>query len=158
MKTNPKLDLVFERTTTLTDKQIWNAWTDPNTLKKWFCPKPWKVTNCRIDLRAGGEFYTLMKGPNDEIMPNNGCYLDVIKYKKLVWTNMLSENYRPTTKSNMGFSFVITLHLSKAQKGTLYKAIVMHANAEDRKQHETMGFQEGWGAAFDQLEKLMKTI
>jgi uncharacterized protein YndB with AHSA1/START domain len=156
LKIDTKLDLVFERTTTLTIDQIWKAWTNSNTLKKWFCPKPWKVTNCRIDLRAGGEFYTFMKGPNGEKMPNNSSYLEVIKNKKLVWTNLLSENYRPTKKSNMGFSFVITLLLSKTKKGTLYKAIVMHANAEERNKHKSMGFQDGWGKAFQQLEELMK--
>lgn len=47
---NPKLDLVFEQTTSLPVEKLWQAWTDPKTLMKWFCPKPWKVIDCRIDL------------------------------------------------------------------------------------------------------------
>ncbi len=33
----------------------------------------------------------------------------------------------------------------------------MHQNAEDRTQHDAMGFVTGWGAAFDQLVALIKS-
>lgn len=154
MKVDPKLDLVFERTTTLSPEQLWKAWTDPQTLMLWFCPKPWKVTECRIDLHPGGEFYALMQGPEGEKMPNNGCYLEVIENKKLVWTNLFTENYRPTPVLKMGFGFVITVLLTKTNQGTHYQAIVAHSDENGRKQHEQMGFQEGWGMAFEQLKQL----
>jgi len=155
-KLNPKLDLVFERTTTIPAEKIWKGWTDPQTLMKWFCPRPWKVTDCRIHLQPGGEFYTVMEGPNGEKMANHGCYLEVVKNKKLVWTGMLTEGYRPAPSNPLGFSFVATVLLSSKDKGTSYKAIVAHADEEGRKKHEQMGFQEGWGKAFDQLVELMK--
>jgi uncharacterized protein YndB with AHSA1/START domain len=34
----------------------------------------------------------------------------------------------------------------------------MHWNAETLKEHEAMGFHEGWGKAADQLEELAKTL
>lgn len=155
-KMDPKLDLVFERLSNLSPEQIWKGWTDPETLMKWFCPRPWKVTDCRIELHAGGEFYTLMEGPAGEKMPNNGCYLEVIENKKLVWTNLMTKNFRPISSSNLGFPFVATITLTKSEKGTLYRAVVRHGNEEARNQHEKMGFKEGWGIALDQLTELMK--
>ena len=153
---DPKLDLVFERQTSLSIEQIWKGWTDPTTLKQWFCPRPWKVTDCRIDLRAGGEFYTLMEGPNGEKMPNHGVYLEVVPNQKLVWTNLLSKDWRPMPTDPMGFGFVGIISLSKTADGTLYQAHVKHSNEEHRQKHEKMGFQEGWGAAFNQLVELTK--
>ena len=153
---NPKLDLVFERTVAIPVEQIWKAWTQPDTLMKWFCPKPWKVTDCRIDLKPGGEFYTLMEGPNGEKMPNDGCYLEVIPNQKIVWTGMMTKGFRPAAPDHLGFPFVATIMMSKSDKGTLYKAIVAHADEEGRKKHEQMGFKEGWGKAFDQLVELTK--
>ena len=153
---NPKLDLVFERTVAISVEQIWKAWTQPDTLMKWFCPKPWKVTDCRIDLKPGGEFYTVMEGPNGEKMPNDGCYLEVIPNQKIVWTGMMTKGFRPAAPNHLGFSFVATIMMSKSDKGTLYKAIVAHADEEGRKKHEQMGFQEGWGKALDQLVELTK--
>ena len=157
LKIDPKLDLVFERTTLLSIEKIWKGWTHPETLMKWFCPKPWKVTDCRIVLRPGGEFFTLMEGPGGEKMPNNGCYLEVIENKKLIFTNIMTQEYRPMPSSSLGFPFVATILLSKTDKGTLYQALVKHSDEEGRKQHEQMGFQEGWGKAFAQLEELMKS-
>ena len=42
--------------------------------------------------------------------------------------------------------------------GTRYTARVLHADAAGRKQHEEMGFFEGWGACIDQLESLAKEL
>ena len=150
-QTNPKLDLVFERLTSLSAEQIWQGWTDPHTLMKWFCPKPWRVTDCRIDLTPGGEFYSVMEGPDGGKSVNQGCYLEVVEYKKLVWTGMMSKGFRPNPVPPNGFHFVATIHLTSGANGTLYKAVVAHPDEASRVQHEQMGFQEGWSKAFEQL-------
>lgn len=152
---DPRLDLAFERKSKLSIESIWKGWTDPETLMKWFCPRPWKVTECRIDPRPGGEFYTLMKGPQGESMPGHGCFLEVVPLQKLVWTNSLSAGFRPAIVDAMGFAFTGTILLSKSEGVTLYRAVVKHANMEGQKQHAAMGFQEGWGMAFQQLEELV---
>ena len=41
---------------------------------------------------------------------------------------------------------------------TRYIARAMHWNAETLKEHEAMGFHEGWGRAADQLEALAKSL
>lgn len=151
----PKLDLIFERTTSLSIEKIWKGWTHPETLMKWFCPKPWMVKECRIELKPGGEFFTLMVGPEGQQSPNDGCFLEVIENKKLVCTNMMTKEYRPVLTSHLGFPYVITILLSKTHKGTLYQATVKHSDEEARMKHEQMGFQEGWGIAFNQLVELM---
>lgn len=146
-----KHDLVFERQTNLPVEQLWKAWTDPQILMKWFCPKPWRVTDCRIDLYAGGEFYTVMEGPNGEKVPGSGCYLEVIPGKKLVWTNMMGPGFQPVQLDPQDFGFVATIHFSPS-----YKAVVSHSDEAGLKKHQQMGFQEGWDAAFDQLVELLK--
>ena len=151
---NPELDLNFERTSRLTPEQIWQGWTDPKTLMKWFCPRPWKVSDCRINLSIGGEFFTVMEGPGGEKMNNHGCYLDVVQKKKLVWTNLMSAGLRPKLIASADFGFVATISMAKTDQGTLYQATVAHTDAESRMKHEQMGFQEGWGMAFQQLEEL----
>jgi len=160
MSIHATLDLVFERITSLAPSQLWEAWTDPKTLPKWFCPRPWKVTDCRIDLRPGGEFFTIMEGPDGERVENHGCCLEVVPGERLVWTNLLAKGYRPVVDDKMSFPFVVTLTLSQSGEAggskTLYRAVVAHANEEGRKKHEQMGFQEGWGIAFRQLEEMYR--
>jgi len=42
--------------------------------------------------------------------------------------------------------------------GTIYQARAMHAHAETMRQHEEMGFHDGWGTAATQLEEFCKTM
>ncbi len=46
MKFNPELDLKLERVIDLPVEIIWKAWTNPEIIKKWFCPRPWTVIEC----------------------------------------------------------------------------------------------------------------
>ena len=39
-----------------------------------------------------------------------------------------------------------------------YRAIAVHRTEEGRKQHEEMGFHEGWGQALDQLVDYAKKM
>ncbi len=41
-------------------------------------------------------------------------------------------------------------------KGTKYTAIVLHANQENRKRHEDMGFHEGWSTCLDRRVAMIK--
>jgi uncharacterized protein YndB with AHSA1/START domain len=38
---NPELDLVLERVVPVAADKVWRAWTEPQHLEKWFCPRPW---------------------------------------------------------------------------------------------------------------------
>ena len=86
MQTAPdrERDLVLERVVDVPRHLIWNAWTNPEQLKVWFCPKPWGVSDCEIDLRPGGVFQTIMVSPEGEGFPNVGCYLEIVRGKRLV--------------------------------------------------------------------------
>jgi hypothetical protein len=88
-QSNPQLDLRFTRIVDVPKDLIWRAWTEPELLKPWFCPLPWKTVDCEIDLRPGGIFRTTMQSPEGKEFPNTGCYLEVTPDKKLVWTNAL---------------------------------------------------------------------
>lgn len=163
VKFNPSLDLLLERVVDLSPALIWQAWTDPEHLKKWFAPKPWETIDCEIDLRPGGMFRTVMRSPEGEEFPGVGCYLEIIPQQKLIWTNLLEPGYRPAAPVTGGkecdaLLFTGVISIEAHGTGTKYTALVMHITEQDRKKHEDMGFHEGWGAALDQLVAHMKTI
>jgi uncharacterized protein YndB with AHSA1/START domain len=159
---DPKLDLVFERTVDVPRELVWKAWTMPQHLKKWFTPSPWQTVECEIDLRPGGIFRTVMRSPEGQDHPNLGCYLEIVPNEKLVWTNILLPGYRPAVVAagcpGETFGFVAVISLQPHGAGTRYTALVLHADEDGRRRHEQMGFQDGWGKAFDQLVALAKTM
>ena len=161
---NPKLDLSFERVVDVPRELIWRAWTEPQLITQWFTPVPWQTVACEIDLRPGGLFSTLMRSPEGQDFPNIGCYLEVIKNEKLVWTNALLPGFRPVVvakdamESSVDFPFTAMIQLQAQGSGTKYTATVIHGDEATRQKHADMGFQEGWGIALDQLLALVKRL
>ena len=145
---DPKLDLVLERHAAFAPELIWKAWTKPEHVAKWFAPRPWTTAECQIDLRPGGQFRFVMRSPEGQLYPNVGCYLEVIPNERLVWTDALLPGYRPSLEPF--FTAIVTL-APDGKGGTNYTAIALHRDEENRKKHEAMGFQEGWGQVYEQL-------
>ncbi len=151
-KFDPKLDLSFERTVHLTPEQLFKGWTDSEILKKWFCPRPWFVSECEIDLQPGGAFNNVMNSPEGQKFSNFGSYLEVVKNQKIVWSNSLTAGYRPNSMdSSVSFLFTAIVTFEPVAEGTKYRAVVMHRSEEDCKKHAAMGFEDGWGIALQQL-------
>lgn len=150
---DPELDLVLERVVDVRPELVWRAWTEPEHLKRWFTPAPWTTIDCTIDLRPGGQFSTTMQSPEGKTLePSNGCYLEVVKERRLVWTDALGPGYRPSP--NAFFTAIILLEPQGT--GTRYTAIAMHVDQASREKHEAMGFHDGWSSALDQLVALTK--
>jgi uncharacterized protein YndB with AHSA1/START domain len=134
---------------------VWRCWTDTDLVRQWFCPKPWGVERAEFDLKPGGRSLVIMTGPNGERVENPGCWLDVVPMTRLVFTDAFTAGFVPTAKPFMvGF-----VELADADGGgTRHVSGARHWTDEDRKQHEAMGFYEGWNKATDQLEALATSL
>lgn len=158
---DPKLDLILEKHTDVKPELVWKAWTDPKILMQWFCPRPWKVVECEMDLTPGGKFSTTMQSPEGDKYPNTGCFLEIESGRQLVWTSALQTGYRPSPESKdpTGFPMTAAVQIEPDGKGgTKYTAIAIHRDEASRRQHEQMGFQEGWGVAFDQMVEVARKL
>jgi uncharacterized protein YndB with AHSA1/START domain len=128
----------------------------------WFCPKPWSVSACEIDLRPGGIFATTMRSQEGEAFPNVGTWLEVVPGTRLVWTDALAPGWRPSPRGFLttdgGFYVTASITLESVGTQTRYVAHVMHATAAARDQHAAMGFHVGWGTALDQLVAYVRTL
>ena len=151
---DPRLDLMLERVVDVPPRLVWRAWTEPEHLKQWFTPKPWQTVEAEIDLRPGGIFRTVMRGPEGEEHAGSGCYLEVVPQERLVWTDALLPGYRPAESP----FFTCVLELESVGEGTRYRATALHRDPESRQKHEEMGFYQGWGTALDQLVELAKEM
>lgn len=149
---DPNLDLVLERVVDVRPELVWQAWTQPERVKRWFTPRPWTTVDCEIDLRPGGVFRTVMRSPEGEEHNSIGCYLEIVDQRRLVWTDALMPGYRPAEQAFM----TAMIQLEPEGIGTRYTAIAMHRDPTGRKRHEDMGFHLGWATALDQLVALIK--
>jgi uncharacterized protein YndB with AHSA1/START domain len=142
--------LVLTRLIDAPAEVLYRAWTEPDLLKQWFAPRPYSTPVAELDVRPGGSNLIVMRSPDGQDMPNRGVYLDVVKNKKLVFTDAFTSAWVPSQKPFM------TVEITFEDEGgkTRYTAKVHHWTVADRDQHEQMGFQTGWGICADQLAEL----
>ena len=156
-------DLILERTLDAPLERVWEAYTNPEHMKRWFAPKPFELTEIDLDLRPGGVFRIRMVGPDgfDTGHGVPGCVLEVIEREKLVWTNALGPGFRPSELGEGCEAFAMTAVITFADAGdgkTAYKAVALHKDAADRETHKNMGFQDGWGTVAGQLEQFARAL
>lgn len=149
MNLDPDLDLNLGRIIKAPRQAVWDAWTDPSTLAKWWIPAP---TRCRIDqldVVPGGAFVTSMSDDDLEYVPHlDACFLTVDDGERLVFTTAIDSRWRPTTaEPAMTAEIVLRDH----PDGTDYQVIVRHRDPASRDHHQDLGFFDGWGTVTEQL-------
>lgn len=156
MAASSDFELVITRRLRAPRALVWQAWSDPNHLKEWWCPKPWTTEVLGFDLVAGGTFHTLMTGPDGDTSDNPGSFLDIVPGSRIVWTSMLVAGWRPAVDPWMPMTAFITME--DAGHDTQYVARVLHRDKAGRDQHEQMGFFDGWGTCITQLEEFTASL
>ena len=151
---NPSLDLVIERNVDVPCELVWDVWTKAEHLRNWFVPRPWTIADCEIDLRPGGTFRFMMRGPEGQEEGSSGCFLEVTPGSRLIWTDALLTGYRPAPEPFI--TAVITMQPDG--QGTRYTALAMHRDEATRKKHEEMGFYDGWGTVTDQMVDYIRSM
>ncbi|MDE0114870.1 MAG: VOC family protein [Albidovulum sp.] len=154
-RSSPEFVLEIERLIDAPVKNVWRCWTEGKLLEQWFCPKPWYVTDARVDLRPGGEFAATMNGPNGEKFNNNGVYLEIEPQKRLVSTDAFLRGWIPGERA---FMVAESLFEETANRKTRFTFRALHWNEEALEEHCQMGFHEGWGKVVDQLEESAKSL
>lgn len=135
---------------------VWRCWSEPDLLKQWYCPKPWFVSEVVMDLRPGGVANTTFNGPNGEVHPNQGQYLEVVPGERLVFTDAYVGDWVPGDSAPFMTGYVILS--DHPEGGTQMEWGARHWTDESLEQHRAMGFEAGWNAAADQLDALAASL
>ncbi|MET1051114.1 MAG: SRPBCC family protein [Mycetocola sp.] len=149
-----ELDLTVSRIIKAPRAVVWNAWTDPESFQQWWVPAPEICRVQEMDLRPGGSFRTEISQGARKFGPHiTGCFLAVDELERIVFTDALITDWRPSETSFV--TAVITM--KDHPEGTEYTATAMHRNVTDRDQHEKLGFHDGWGTVTRQLAELVES-
>ena len=147
-------ELVLARWIDAPPAAVWRAWTEPALVEQWFCPRPWRVTDLKQDIRPGGASFMIMRGPDGEEMPIYGVFLEVVPGRRIIFTDAFTSAWVPAEKAFMTAS----VEMEPEAGGTRYIARAGHWNVADREKHEQMGFHQGWGIATEQLEQVARGL
>ena len=73
---------------------VWEAWTDPEHVKRWWGPKDYTSPACKIDLRVGGKYLFTMRAPEDQggqDLYTAGVYKQIVPKQLLEFTQCISD-------------------------------------------------------------------
>jgi uncharacterized protein YndB with AHSA1/START domain len=92
-------ELVVTRTFNGPARIMFEAWTKPEVLKRWWAPKSTGVSllSCEADARVGGSYRFVFGQDASKSMAFFGRYVEVTPYSRLVWTNDESGDGAVTT-------------------------------------------------------------
>lgn len=145
--TQAPFELSIERYIDAPPETVFKVWTE--RLEEWWAPKPWTTRIIQQDLRPGGRSAMIMTGPDGATSPMEGVVLEVVPNERIVLTNAFTVGWIPQKPFMVGF-FTFTPEGS----GTRYRAGARHWDEATQKQHEAMGFQQGWETVAGQLAAL----
>ena len=83
-------ELVVTRTFNGPAHIVFDAWTKPELLKRWWAPKSFGISfvSCEADVRTGGTYrFVFSHASSEQPMAFFGRYMEVIPNSRLVWTN-----------------------------------------------------------------------
>jgi uncharacterized protein YndB with AHSA1/START domain len=141
-------ELTVTRLIDASPETVYRVWTERTA--EWWAPRPYTTPVVDIDLRPGGRCRMLMRAPDGTDLPDEeGVFLEIVPNRKIVFSNVFRPGWIPQDPF-----MVVVVTFDPEGTGTRYTARVRHWNEETLKQHEAMGFHQGWGAVAEQLAEL----
>jgi uncharacterized protein YndB with AHSA1/START domain len=127
---------------------VFQAWTDPERLKRWWGPKGFSNPVCEIDSRPGGAIRIHMRGPDGTIYPMTGVFQEIVEPERIVFTSAaldekgdpLFEVLNTVTFAEHGGKTKLTLH-ARVTKTTAKAARYL------------AGMEQGWNQYLDRLDE-----
>jgi len=156
--------LVIRRVFDAPRELVWETWTNPEKVKKWWGPKMFTAPAASMDFRVGGTYLFCMRsdeGPEawQKGVWSTGTYKEILPMEKIVSTDSFADengNIVSATYYGMNADFPREMLVTVALKDydtNKTKLVLMHEGipgGEDRK-----GAIQGWNESFDKLEQAL---
>jgi uncharacterized protein YndB with AHSA1/START domain len=143
-------ELVVTRVFDSPARIVFEAWTTPELLMRWWAPKSFGITflSCDADVRPGGTYKFVFAHPESgQPMAFVGRYIEVEPHARLVWTNEESDDGAVTTVTfeERDGKTHLTLRDLYPSKQALDEALAS-------------GSVSAYPEQFDELDALLKTL
>ena len=140
-------EIVLTRVFDAPRRLVFDAFTRPELLRRWFGPRGWSLSVCEVDLRLGGAFRFVLRGPGGADLGMRGVYREIVPPERSVHTESFDDY--------PGESVVTALWVEEGDKTTL-TATVLYASQEVRDAVIKSGMEHGAGESYDKLAELLE--
>jgi uncharacterized protein YndB with AHSA1/START domain len=134
----------IERTFAASAEAVFDAWTSPEVMRRWFHPGPaWETPVAEVDLRVGGRVRIMMRRPDGSAAEARGEYRVIDRPRRLVMAWTFDDD--PANQQLLDLSF------SETGGSTTVHLVNRDISTDERRR----GQEEGWRGCLDQLERLL---
>lgn len=140
--------------------RVFEAWTQPEQVKRWWGPKDFTAPFCSIELRPGGGFFACMRSPENANFWSIGRYREVVAPERLVFTDSFADehgNLVAASHYGMGDDWpqetLVTVTL--AEKAGKTRLTLLHAGIPARMRGQC---EEGWNQSLDKFAEVVGSV
>lgn len=131
-------------------EKVFQAWTDPDILVKWFGPKGVATDSAQIDLKIGGEYHFTLKLPDGKIVDHHGEYREIDPPNKLVFTGIL-DGQGCAGSEGVFAETLVTVEFQDLGGAT--RLVLTHDFLPTEDSRDSHSF--GWNGSFDCLAEVL---
>ena len=132
---------------------VYEAWTTPELVRRWWSGQRGEMTVAEIDLRVGGRWRYAMVANEGFEVAFHGEFREIVPNERIVST----EAYEGIPDADEHASLNI-LTLTEADGRTTLTVLVEHPNQEGRDAHINSGMEGGMQEAMDRLEEVAVSL
>ncbi len=125
---------------------VYDAFTQPHLLKRWFGPRGWHLTTCDIDLRVGGAWRFILSGPDGATMGMSGTWQAL---------NAPHGSTHIERFDDYPGESIVTSVLTEVDGGTLMTATIQYPSKAVRDIVLQSGMTKGAGESYDRLAETL---
>jgi uncharacterized protein YndB with AHSA1/START domain len=129
---------------------VFDAWTEPQHLIRWWGPRGFTTPTCEMDVRAGGKYRFRMRSPEGREVWWHGICREIVKPERIVWTCSIDE----ADGNSISGETVLTVTLEDQAGKT--KLTLHQATFESDALRE--GHNNGWNDAMERLDQYLATV
>lgn len=132
-------EIVVSRVFDAPRELVWQAWTDPKQVARWWGPNGFTMTIETMDVRPGGVWRHVMHGPDGTNYPSEGVFREIVSPERIVYSHSGRRENGP------GSNFISTWTFENAEVGKTKVTIrMLFQTAVDRDRVESeFGAVEG---------------
>jgi uncharacterized protein YndB with AHSA1/START domain len=141
-------EIVLTRVFDASRRLVFDAWTKPELLKRWYGARGWNLVVCEVDLRVGGAWRFVSRGPDGADMGQGGVYREIVPPDRLVYTESFVDQSYP------GESLIT--HVFRERNGTTtLTSTVLYPSREARDIVINYPMTRGVTESYDRLAELL---
>jgi len=132
---------------------VYNAWTTPELVRRWWSGERGEMTIAEIDLRVGGTWRYVMVAGGDLEVGFHGEFREIVPNERIVSTEVFEG-----VPGVPGGEALNTLTLTEADGRTTLSVLVEHKTKEERDGHINSGMEGGMQESMDRLEQVAVSL